>query len=95
MYWLLAANESASVRTFTVFVNSNLMTKTVSYIFCPKVRLLFQVREMLAARDSNGHRLLQLITEQLLNETRFTSAVQNMPQSRIRHLWHNIGQSSA
>lgn len=57
--------------------------------------LLFclQVREMLRARDSNGPRMLTLITEQFLSDPRLILwKSQNTPMTdKCRQLWDQLG----
>lgn len=54
---------------------------------------LFQVREMLRARDSNGARMLTLITEQFLADPRLVVwKSQRQPMSdKCRQLWDELG----
>lgn len=50
--------------------------------------LTFQVRELLRVRDSNGTRMLSLITEQFLADTRLQ---QNAMTEKCRTLWDHLG----
>lgn len=54
---------------------------------------LFKVREMLRARDSNGARMLTLITEQFLADPRLVVwKSQRQPMSdKCRQLWDELG----
>jgi hypothetical protein len=55
---------------------------------------LWQVREMLRARDSNGARMLTLITEQFLSDPRLILwKTQGTPMTdKCRQLWDQLGQ---
>lgn len=55
--------------------------------------LFAKVREMLRAQDSNGARMLTLITEQFLNDTRLVQwKVNGTPMNdKCRHLWDQLG----
>lgn len=54
----------------------------------------FQVREMLRARDSNGARMLTLITEQFLSDPRLILwKSQGTPMTdKCRQLWDQLGK---
>ena len=58
--------------------------------------ILFQVREMLQAKDSNGARMLRLITEQFLADPRLvvwrTQGTQM--NDKCRQLWDELGKTS-
>ena len=55
--------------------------------------LFRQVREMLRARDSNGSRMLMLITEQFLADPHLIlwKSQGNPMQDRCRQLWDQLG----
>lgn len=57
--------------------------------------IIFQVREMLRARDSNGARMLTLITEQFLSDPRLILwKQQGTPMSdKCRQLWDQLGKT--
>ena len=58
------------------------------------VRVRVQVREMLRARDSNGARMLTLITEQFLSDPRLILwKSQGTPMTdKCRQLWDQLGK---
>ena len=58
------------------------------------LNIFFQVREMLRARDSNGARMLTLITEQFLSDPRLVLwKTQGTPMTdKCRQLWDQLGK---
>lgn len=57
-------------------------------------RLLLQVREMLKMRDSNGARMLTLITEQFMADPRLALWRQQgtTMTDKYRQLWDELGE---
>lgn len=53
----------------------------------------FQVREMLQAKDSNGARMLRLITEQFLDDPRLVvwRTQGTLMNDKCRQLWDELG----
>ncbi len=66
-----------------------------SWIIVIDLEILLQVREMLKARDSNGARMLTLMTEQFLADPRLVVwKMQGTPMSdKCRLLWDELGES--
>ena len=58
------------------------------------IGILLQVREMIRARDSNGSKMLMMITEQFLNDPRLLLwKTQGTPMNdKCRHHWDAIGE---
>lgn len=56
---------------------------------------MYQVREMLRMRDSNGARMLTLITEQFMADPRLTLWRQQGTSmtDKCRQLWDELGKS--
>lgn len=54
--------------------------------------IYLQVREMLQAKDSNGARMLRLITEQFLADPRLIIWKTTQMNDKIRQMWDELGK---